>query len=138
MFSAIFRISIFAVIAIVTGSSVIAQQEGGGRAEPETVVSKPRVRRTTKPVVKRTVPKRTAPAVKTAEAYQAEGDKFYDAGDHDSALAAYQNAAKLKPLLKSFYRIGWIHNEFEEYQKAIVALDRAATLGPNVFVVCLE
>lgn len=125
-------------IGILFGDAAFGQTAGGGRADPEPTRADTRVRRSTKPVVRRTPPKRVVPAARTAESYQAEGDKFYESGDHDSALAAYEAAVKIKPLLKSLYRIGWIYNEFEEYQKALLALDRAAAIGPNESAIFLE
>ncbi len=129
--------AIFLLAAPLTLSAE-AQMAGGGRADSEPVRTETRVRRTTKPKVKRTAPKRAVPAARTAESFQTEGDKYYDAGDHDSALAAYEAAVKIKPLLKSLFRIGWIYNEFEEYQKALVALNRAATIGPNEAPIYVE
>lgn len=127
--------SLFALASCIDG---FAQQSGGGRAEPEPVRTESRVRRVTKPAVKRTAPKRTVTTAKTAETLEAEADKLFDSGDHDSALAVYQSAVKVKPLLKSLYRIGWIHNEFEQYSEALIALNRAAAIGPNEAVVFLE
>ncbi len=140
MFSlkAIHLLSLASFFTLTSCIDVVAQQSGGGRAEPEPVRTESRVRRVIKPAVKRTTPKRTVTAAKTAEILQAEADKLFDSGDHDSALAAYQSAVKIKPLLKSLYRIGWIHNEFEQYSEAITALNRAAAVGPNEAVIFLE
>ncbi len=126
-------------ISLLVTYDADAQIGGGGRAEPAPAAkAETRVRRASRPTVRRTAPKRTAPASKTAEQMQAEADKFFDADDHDSALAAYEGAVKIKPLFRSFYRIGWIYNEFEEYEKALVALKRAAQLEPTSAATHLE
>ncbi len=137
-FKAIYLLSLASLFTITSCINGFGQQSGGGRAEPEPVRTESRVRRVTKSTVKRTTPKRTVTTAKTAETLQAEADKLFDSGDHDSALATYQSAVKIKPLLKSLYRIGWIHNEFEQYTEAITALNRAALIGPNESVVFLE
>src|SRR5262252_10732367 len=78
--------------------SAVAQVEAGGGGRTERAggsgdtTFKPRA----KPVVKRTVPKHIIPK-KTAAEYVAEGDKFFDDKDYDSAVVAYENAVKLKP-----------------------------------------
>lgn len=119
--------ALFVSVIFLTGSiCVFSQSEagGGGRVERSAgsgeTTFKPRVRA----VTKRTAPKRIVPK-KTAAEYEAEGDKYYDANDHDSALLAYENAARLKPSYHALYRMGWIYNDFGEYAKALPALDRA-------------
>jgi tetratricopeptide (TPR) repeat protein len=77
--------------------------------------------------VKRTVPKHILPK-KTAAEYEAEGDGFYEQKDYDSALVAYENAAKLKASYRSLYRTGWIYNDFSEYANALPALERALAI----------
>jgi Tetratricopeptide repeat. len=118
------------ILFTVSGIAISAQSEagGGGRAEQRsTGIVDTTFRSRPRPTVKRTAPKRTAPK-KTAAEYEAEGDSYYDQKDYDSALVAYENAARLKPSYRSLYRIGWIYNDFSEYAKALPALDRASTL----------
>ena len=126
------------VVLFLLPHLAVAQQAGGGRSTPDPEPTQRRVIKQTRPAIKRTAPKKVAVRVKTAEAYQAEGDRFFEAKDHDSALAAYESAVKVKPLLKSLYRIGWIYNEFEEYQKAILILNQAVTIAPNESLVFQE
>lgn len=118
--------------------NISAQTAGGGRVGVSVSTDDSTVKRRSRPPAKRTTPKRTAQPGKTAAAYQADGDKFYDDKDYDSALVAYQNAARLKPTLRSLYRIGWIYNDFEEYAKALPMLNQAIAIDPTASAVYLE
>jgi tetratricopeptide (TPR) repeat protein len=104
-----------------------AQNEGGGGGVKPSNTSDTTYRRKFPTPAKRTVPKRIA-ARKTAAEYESEGDRLYDQKDYDSALLAYQAAAKLKPTYRSMYRIGWLQNDFGQYSAALAALDRAIAI----------
>src|SRR5438045_4011676 len=118
-----------AILFVFSGIAVSAQVEGGGggRAESSGKTANTTFRARPRATVRRTAPKRILPK-KTAAEYEAEGDRYYEQKDYDSALVAYENAAKLKPSYRSLYRIGWINNDFSEYAKALPALDRAIAI----------
>jgi tetratricopeptide (TPR) repeat protein len=126
-------------LMIGTVISVVAQQEGGGggRASISFSAADTSVKRRAKPAVKRTVPKRI-PIKKSAAEYEAEANRLYEQKDYDSALVAYQNASRLKPSFNSFYRTGWLHNDFDEYDKAVLALDQAIALDSTQSVAFAE
>ena len=122
----------FALIAsaflfVASVIAVSAQSEGGGGGVKPSTTSDSTYKRKFRAPTKRAAPKRIAP-MKTAAAYEAEGDKYYDAKDYDSALVAYQSAAKLKPSFNSLYRIGWLENDFGQYAEAVAALNRAIAI----------
>jgi tetratricopeptide (TPR) repeat protein len=126
----------------VADVSTVSAQEGAaasGRVEISSGSYTSTVKRKPRPVAKRTAPKAVVAPKKTAAAYAAEGDRFYDQKDYDSALVAYQNAVKLNPkLIVPLYRIGWIYNDFQEYAKALLSLNQALNLDSNQAVIYLE
>ena len=125
------------LVGLIAAVGVIAQTEGGGRVAGSGGADstfKPKVRA----VAKHTVPKRTTRAGKTAAQYEAEANKFYDDKDYDSALVAYQSAVNIRPSANSLYRIGWIQNDFGEFDKALVALERATAIDPAYASAFLE
>jgi tetratricopeptide (TPR) repeat protein len=121
------------IVAIVLVSAaavrISAQAEGGGGSVSRST-NDTTVKRKVRPPVKRTVPKRIA-VMKTAGQYEAEGDRLYNAKDYDSALVAYQSAAKLKPTYNSVYRIGWLYNDFGQYADALPWLNRAVAMDSS-------
>src|SRR4051812_19933651 len=94
-----------ATMIVGTVFTAAAQTEGGGggRASISFSTTDTTVKRRSRPAAKRTAPKKIAPQ-KTAAEYEAEGNRLYDQKDYDSALVAYQNAARLKPSFQSLYR----------------------------------
>ena len=133
------RAWVFCSAALLLGSSVLVlgqTEAGGGGAKPSTSNTDAFKRKFRAPT-KRTAPKRIA-VKKTAAEYEAEGDSFYDKSDNDSALLAYQNAVRLKPSFHSFYRIGWIYNDFGEFAKALPALDRAIAIDATQYAAYTE
>src|SRR4051794_20063888 len=119
-------IPLISALAAITTFVYIASAQaegGGGRAERSGIGVDTTARSRPKPVVKRTAPKRIVPK-KTAAEYEADGDKYYEQKDYDSAVVAYENAVKLKPSFDALYRIGWIYNDFAEYAKALPPLER--------------
>ena len=125
-----FTLIAVAVLFVVSGIAVSAQVEGGGGGAKPPATTNDAYKRKFRPPAKRTAPKRIV-AKKTAAEYEAEGDKLYDAKDNDSALVAYQSAAKIKPSFHSLYRIGWLYNDFGEFAKALPALDQAIAIDGN-------
>lgn len=126
-----------AILMVVQAFVAAAQTEGGGRAGGSGTggsTYKPKFR----PIAKHTVPKKITRPGKTAAQYLADANAFYDQKDYDSALAAYQSAVSLRPLATSYYRIGWIQNDFGEFQKALAALDQATSLDPTLSSAYLE
>lgn len=133
--------SMAVIIAAFAATTLVAQAEGGGSMRETggggSVTSS--VKRKDRPTVRRTVPKRTVVPRKTAASYVAQGDKFFDQKDYDSALDAYENAVKLdRKLLRPSYRIGWIYNEFKEYGKALTALNAASAIKSDESVIYFE
>jgi superkiller protein 3 len=120
-----------AAIVLVSAAAIqiSAQAEGGGGSVSKST-NDTTVKRKVRPPVKRTAPKRIA-TMKTAAQYEAEGDRLYNANDYDSALVAYQSAAKLKPTYNSVYRIGWLYNDFGEYADALPWLNRAIAIDSS-------
>jgi len=112
----------------------LSQVEAGGGNAPKVDST---FKRKWRPPAKHTAPKRIV-ARKTTADYEAEGDKFYDQKDYDSALIAYESAVKLKPTFHSLYRIGWIHNEFGEFNDALLSLDRAIALDSSQYAAYTE
>lgn len=126
--------SVAVLLAATLGvaTNVMAQADAGGRAGGATMDSDSTFRPKPKPRVKRVVPKTPLRTQKTATAYETDGDRFYTDKDYDSALDAYENAAKIKPSIHSLYRIAWIHNDYEEYDQALPFVERALALDPQV------
>ena len=123
------RVLIIALITLCLGTAntALSQSEAGGGNSPKVDST---FKRKWRPPAKHTAPKRIV-ARKTGADYEADGDRFYDQKDYDSALAAYQSAVKLKPSYHSLYRIGWIHNEFNEFNDALLSLDRASAFDSS-------
>jgi len=115
------------ILFFVSTLSVSAQSEGGGGGVKPSTTSDSTYKRKFRAPTKRSAPKRIAPMT-TAAAYEAQGDKYYEAKDYDSALVAYQSAAKLKPSFNSLYHIGWLQNDFGQYSDAVAALNRAIAI----------
>jgi len=124
----------FLILLLGCTTALVAQAEGGGghSGNPDPTY-KPR----SKPVVRRTVPRRVVPK-KTAAEYEAEGDSYYDKQDYDSALAAYESAARLKPSYHALYRTGWIYNDRQEYTEALRPLTQAVGLSSNPYNAYVE
>ena len=120
----------FSFLALTTfaASDAAAQADAGGRVGGGAVQFEPAYRPKPKPRVKRAPPK----VQKTAASYVVDGDRFYDAKDYDNALESYERAANLKPNAHVLFRIGWIHNDYEEYDEALPFLDRALVLDPKM------
>jgi tetratricopeptide (TPR) repeat protein len=59
------------------------------------------------------------------------GDEAFNAKQYDDALEAYQKAVAMKPIASAYYHIGWIQNDKEDYDEALVSLQQAVTLNPN-------
>jgi len=108
-------------VLAITSLSQIEGGGGGGRGERAGGTGGTTFKTRARPVAKRAAPKRIA-LKKTAAEYETEGNTFYDQKDYDSALVAYENAAKLKPSYNTLYRIGFIYNDFGEYAKSLPAL----------------
>jgi tetratricopeptide (TPR) repeat protein len=113
-----------------------SQTEAGGGASNSSKVDST-FKRKWRPPAKHTAPKRIV-ARKTGTDYEAEGDRFYEQKDYDSALVAYGSAVKLKPTFHSLYRIGWIHNEFGEFSEALTSLDQAIALDSSQYAAYTE
>jgi tetratricopeptide (TPR) repeat protein len=124
-----------AALFVFSGIAVLAQVEGGG-AKPSSSTTDAFKRKYRAPT-KRTAPKRIA-VKKTAAEYEAEGDRYFDQKDNESALVAYQTAAKLKPSFWSLYRNGWIYNDFGEFAKALASLDQAIALDSTQYAAYTE
>lgn len=124
----------FLVLLFGCTTVLIAQAEGGGghSGNPDPAY-KPR----SKPVVRRTTPRRIV-SKKTAAEYEAEGDSYYNKQDYDSALAAYESAARIKPSYHALYRAGWIYNDRQEYSEALKPLSQAAGLSSNPYDAYVE
>ena len=132
-----FTLIAFVTLFVVSGIVVSAQVEGGGGGAKPATSTNDAFKRKFRPPAKRTAPKRIA-VKKTAAEYEAEGDKFYDAKDNDSALVAYQSAAKIKPSFHSLYRIGWLYNDFGEFAKALPPLDQAIAMDDSQYAAYTE
>jgi len=128
-----FALVFFAALALPGFVFAQAESAGGAGSGSETTF-KPKAR----PKVKRTAPKAVTKPGKTAAAYEADGERFYEQKDYDSALVAFQSAAKIKPTPRSLYMIGWLRNDFEEYDQALVALNQAIALDPRYSSAYLE
>jgi tetratricopeptide (TPR) repeat protein len=126
-----------AVLFIVSGIFVSAQVDAGGGGSKPAATTNDAYKRKFRPAAKRAAPKRIA-VKKTAAEYEAEGDKYYDAKDNDSALVAYQNAARIKPSFHSLYRMGWIYNDFGEFAKALPPLDQAIAMDDSQYAAYTE
>lgn len=63
--------------------------------------------------------------------YEKQGDEFLEGKQYDDALAAYTKAVELKPTANAYYHIGWIHNDRNEFEQAISALDQSIRTSPN-------
>ena len=122
-----------AALALPSFTSAQAESAGGAAAGSETTF-KPKSR----PKVKRTTSKAVTKAGKSAAAYQADGENFYKQKDYDSALVAFQNAVKIKPTPRALYMIGWLQNDFEEFDQALFALNQAIALNPSYSSAYLE
>jgi tetratricopeptide (TPR) repeat protein len=129
---------VFLAASLAAATSASAQADAGGRAGGSMAESDSTFRPKPKPRVKRVIPRAPVRMQKSAAAYEADGDRFYTDKDYDSALEAYENAAKIKPSAHALYRIGWIHNDYEEYDQALPFLDRSLALGPQVSYVHVE
>ena len=119
-----------AVLFVFSGIAVLAQVEGGGGGSKPNTSTNDAFKRKFRAPTKRAAPKRIA-VKKTAGEYEAEGDKYYNAKDNDSALVAYQNAVRIKPSFHALYRIGWLYNDFGEFAKALPALDQAIAIDSS-------
>ncbi|HYJ90630.1 MAG TPA: tetratricopeptide repeat protein [Pyrinomonadaceae bacterium] len=129
-------LSVASIILLLSFVSVVFSQTeggGGGHAGNPDPTFKPR----TKPVVRRTAPRRIVPKKTTAE-YEAEGDSYYSQKDFDSAIAAYESAAKIKPSYHALYRLGWIYNDREDYDEALRWLGQATGLTSNPYDAYVE
>ena len=124
-------VALLFVLSCITVSAQVEGGGGGGGAKPDAFKRKFRA------PTKRTAPKRIA-VRKTAAEYEAEGDRYYDQKDKDSALVAYQTAARMKPTFHSLFRIGWLENDFGEFAKALPPLDQAIAIDSSQFAAYTE
>jgi len=134
----LFPAAVLASAILCTSTGLYAQTEAGGRAGGSMAGSESTYKPKVRAVAKHTVVKRTTRTGKTAAQYEADGSAFFDQKDYDSALAAYQSAVNIKPSAVALYRIGWIQNDFGEFDKALLALNRASALDPSLSSVFLE
>lgn len=144
IFRALSRLALVGVLFLTAGVAVAQHDVGGGStsgaaisgesSRSNTVVKRPTVRKPT------TVRKPSAPVRKeiTAEQYNQQGDQLFEAKQYDDALEAYTKAVELKPIALAYYHIGWIYNDREDYDQALVALQQSARLNPNDAVVLSE
>ena len=127
----------FLILSLGCTTAAVSQAEagGGGHGGNPDPTFKPR----SKPVVRRTAPApRRVVTRKTAAEYEAEGDGYYDQKDYDNALAAYENAAKLKPSYHALFRTGWIYNDRQEYTEALNPLVQATNLSSDPYDAYVE
>lgn len=135
-FTLIAVIGLFTVFAIA-GQAQVEAGGGGVGAKPRST-NTDAFRRKFRPAAKRAAAPRRIAVKKTAAEYEAEGDDYYEKKDNDSALLAFQNAAKLKPTFHSLYRIGWIYNDFGQFAEALPYLDRAIALDSTQYAAYTE
>jgi tetratricopeptide (TPR) repeat protein len=64
-------------------------------------------------------------------AQQQAGSAYHSLGDLDRALAAYNRALAIRPLVSAYSNIGAIHHVRGEYAQAIEAYQQAVKLRPN-------
>lgn len=128
-------VSTISVLMLVFAGSVenISAQlgtAGSGRTET-TINMESAVKRKSKTTSKHKTPKRVV-RKKTALDYENLGEQFYNQKDYDSAIVAFQNAVRLNPKLPlSNYRLSWLHNEFGEYDKALLVLNKAIPISTS-------
>src|SRR5262249_27689404 len=127
---------------LFTAGTAIAQHDmGGGGTTSGSAVGGGSSSRTTTPLRRATEARpntsptnTTAPPARrgvTAEQYNAIGDEAFKAKQYDAALEAYQKAVAIKPIASAYYHIGWIQNDREDYDEALISLQQAVTLNPN-------
>jgi tetratricopeptide (TPR) repeat protein len=79
--------------------------------------------------------KPSAPAENGAEAFVLQADKDYRAKEYGKALEDYQKVVALKPdsgtLQLAYSRMGWIYNDSNKYDKAVLCLRDAVRLKPQ-------
>src|SRR5215510_164427 len=87
-----FALVAFAALALPDLAVAQAESGGGPGAGTETTF-----KAKSRPKVRRTAPKAVTKPGKSAAAYQADGEQFYEQKDYDSSLVAFQSAVKIKP-----------------------------------------
>lgn len=73
---------------------------------------------------------------KEAEAWFNQGNKQYEAGDFEGAIASYDKAIKIKPTLEEgWYNRGLALASLGQYEEAIASFDKATETKPNDYQV---
>src|SRR6266498_2197918 len=73
-----------------------------------------------------------AKTVSTAEAYNKQGDDYFDAGQYQKAIDAYQQAVKLQPdYPEAYLNLGEAYFNLDRYDEAVTADKQAVALKPD-------
>ena len=98
------------------------------------------VKRTPARATRSTARKPSAPVRRgiTAEQYNQQGNDLFEAKQYDDAFEAFTKAVELKPIASAYYHIGWIYNDREDYDQALIALQQSVRLNPNEAVTLSE
>jgi len=74
-------------------------------------------------------------ATQTADGYYQQGEQLYNAKKYKEALPLYFKALEQNPsMADALYRIGWIYNDLEDYERAVAPLKRVTVLKPTAAV----
>lgn len=130
------RVALAGALFLTAGVAMAQHDVGGGSTSGAgaagTSGSRPTVKRT--PRKTPTTVRKPGPPVRrgtTAEQYNQQGDALFEAKQYDDAFEAYTKAVELKPIASAYYHIGWIYNDREDYDQAVIALQQSVRLNPN-------
>ena len=112
----------------VGGGSTSGAATGGGDSGSRNAVKRTTTRRTPSTARRPSAPVRRGI---TAEQYNQQGNDLFEAKQYDDAFEAYTKAVELKPIASAYYHIGWIDNDREDYDQALIALQQSVRLNPN-------
>src|SRR6266516_3341312 len=105
-----------------TRDVAVGESSSRPASAPRRTVRAPSTARKPRPVIRQGI---------TAEQYNQQGDEFLAAKQYDAALEAYEKAVQVKSLPAAYYSIGWIYNDRENYDDALLALQQAVRLEPS-------